>query len=147
MQNLFPIVKTVNVLDKLPDCVQPEAEKPLKNIYLADTKANAQKAYQKFPDTYGKKYPKATECLEKDHDDLLRFYDFPAEHWVRIRTTDQIESIFATVRLRHKSTKGNGSGDATLAMMFKLCRETEKLWRRIKGFEKLKLVQVRKGIR
>ncbi len=133
--------KTGNVLDKLPDCVQPEAEKPLKNIYLADTKANAQKAYQKFPDTYGKKYPKATECLEKDYDDLFRFYDFPAEHWVHIRTTNPIESTFATVRLRHKSTKGNGSGAATLAMVFKLCKEAEKHWRRIKGFEKLKLVQ------
>lgn len=132
--------KTGNVLDKMPDCVQPEANKALKNIYLADTKANAQKVYQKFLDTYRKKN-KATECLEKDYDDLFRFYDFPAEHWVHIRTTNPIESTFATVRLRHKSTKGNGSGTATVAMVFKLCKEAEKHCRRIKGFEKLKLVQ------
>ncbi len=133
--------KAGNVLDKLPECMQPEARKKLRNIFLSDTKENAEKAFLNFTETYGAKYPKAAACLEKDHDDLLRFYDFPAEHWLHIRTTNPIESTFATVRLRHRSTKGNGSGTATVTMVFKLCREAEKKWRKINGVEKLKLVR------
>jgi transposase-like protein len=132
--------KMGNVLDKMPECVQTGAKKSLQNIFLADTKENAQKAYNLFIETYELKYPKAAECLAKDYDDLFRFYDFPAEHWVHIRTSNPIESMFATVRLRHRSTKGNGSATATLAMVFKLCQEAEKNWRRLKGFEKLRLV-------
>lgn len=141
--------KMGNVLDiqrkqvriAVPDCVQSAAKKKLQDIFLADTKQHAQDAYQHFIDTYELKYPKATECLAKDYDDLFRFYDYPAEHWVHIRTSNPIESMFATVRLRHRSTKGNGSADATLTMVFKLCKEAEKNWRRLKGFEKLQLVK------
>ena len=133
--------KMGNVLDKMPDCVQSAAKKKLQDIFLADTKQHAQDAYKHFIDTYELKYPKATECLSKDYDDLFRFYDYPAEHWVHIRTSNPIESMFATVRLRHRSTKGIGSADATLAMVFKLCKEAEKNWRRLKGFEKLQLVK------
>lgn len=141
--------KMGNVLDiqrkqvriAVPDCVQSAAKKKLQDIFLADTKQHAQDAYQHFIDTYELKYPKATECLSKDYDDLFRFYDYPAEHWVHIRTSNPIESMFATVRLRHRSTKGNGSADATLAMVFNLCKEAEKNWRRLKGFEKLQLVK------
>lgn len=133
--------KMGNVLDKMPDCVQSAAKKKLQDIFLADTKQHAQDAYKHFIDTYELKYPKATECLSKDYDDLFRFYDYPAEHWVHIRTSNPIESMFATVRLRHRSTKGNGSADATLTMVFKLCKEAEKNWRRLKGFEKLQLVK------
>lgn len=141
--------KMGNVLDiqrkqvriAVPDCVQSAAKKKLQDIFLADTKQHAQDAYQHFIDTYELKYPKATECLAKDYDDLFRFYDYPAEHWVHIRTSNPIESMFATVRLRHRSTKGNGSSDATLTMVFKLCKEAEKNWRRLKGFEKLQLVK------
>lgn len=141
--------KMGNVLDiqrkqvriAVPDCVQSAAKKKLQDIFLADTKQHAQDAFQHFIDTYELKYPKATECLAKDYDDLFRFYDYPAEHWVHIRTSNPIESMFATVRLRHRSTKGNGSSDATLTMVFKLCKEAEKNWRRLKGFEKLQLVK------
>jgi len=133
--------KMGNVLDKMPDCVQSAAKKKLQDIFLADTKQHAQDAYKHFIDTYELKYPKATECLSKDYDDLFRFYDYPAEHWVHIRTSNPIESMFATVRLRHRSTKGNGSADATLTKVFKLCKEAEKNWRRLKGFEKLQLVK------
>ena len=133
--------KMGNVLDKMPDCVQSAAKKKLQDIFLADTKQHAQDAYKHFIDTYELKYPKATECLSQDYDDLFRFYDYPAEHWVHIRTSNPIESMFATVRLRHRSTKGNGSADATLTMVFKLCKEAEKNWRRLKGFEKLQLVK------
>ena len=141
--------KMGNVLDiqrkqvriAVPDCVQSAAKKKLQDIFLADTKQHAQEAYQHFIETYELKYPKTTECLSKDYDDLFRFYDYPAEHWVHIRTSNPIESMFATVRLRHRSTKGNGSADATLTKVFKLCKEAEKNWRRLKGFEKLQLVK------
>jgi putative transposase len=132
--------KMGNVLDKLPDCVQTKAKKMLQNMFLADTRENALKAYGLFIEAFEHKYPKAAECLSKDKEDLFRFYDFPAEHWVHIRTSNPIESTFATGRLRHRSTKGNGTGKATLAMVFKLCQEAEKRWRRLKGFELLKLV-------
>lgn len=108
---------------------------------MADTRENALKAYDKFIETFGAKYERAVENLKKGKDDLFRFYDYPAEHWVHIRTSNPIESMFATVRLRHRSTKGNGSADATLTMVFKLCKEAEKNWRRLKGFEKLQLVK------
>src|SRR5258708_21573369 len=90
----------------------------LHEIYLAETKAEAEKAFDLFVRTYEAKYPKATECLSKDRDVLLAFYDFPAEHRLHIRTTDPIESVFATVRLRHDKTKGNASRSACLTMVF-----------------------------
>ena len=124
----------------MPKCVQKKATQMIRDMHMADTRENALKAYDKFIQTFAVKYEKAVENLKKDKDDLFRFYDYPAEHWIHIRTTNPIESTFATIRLRHKSTKGNGTAKATEAMAFKLCRQAEKSWRRLKGFEKLDLV-------
>ena len=123
--------KMGNVLNYMPKCVQNRAKKALQEIWMADTKENAGKAFDAFLETYGAKYPKATECLKKDRDVLLSFYDFPAEHWTHVRTTNPIESTFATVRLRHRKTKGNGSRQACLIMVFKLVQAAEKRWRRL----------------
>lgn len=132
--------KTANILDKMPKCVQKKATQMIRDMHMADTRENALKAYDKFIQTFAVKYEKAVENLKKDKNDLFRFYDYPAEHWIHIRTTNPIESTFATIRLRHKSTKGNGTAKATEAMAFKLCQQAEKSWRRLKGFEKLDLV-------
>jgi putative transposase len=112
--------KTANVLDKLPKRLQPQAKAKLNDIWQADTRAHASEALDSFLATYEAKFPKATECLAKDRDVLLAYYDFPAEHWIHLRTTNPIESTFATVRWRHRRTKGNGSRRACLAMVFKL---------------------------
>jgi transposase-like protein len=125
--------KTANVLDKLPKRLQPEAKEKLHAIWMAETRADAGKAFDLFIATYQAKYPKASECLTKDRDVLLAFYDFPAEHWIHLRTTNPIESVFATVRLRHRRTKGNGSRTACLAMVFKLMQSAEKRWRLLNG--------------
>ncbi len=125
--------KTVNILDKLPKGVQPRAKAALHEIDGAETKAEAEKAFELFVKTYQAKYPKATECLEKDKEVLLAFYDFPAEHWVHIRTTNPIESVFSTVRLRHDKTKGSGSRVACLTMVFKLMESASKGWRSLNG--------------
>src|SRR5512143_137940 len=101
-------------LDKLPKGSQAKGKGMLHEIYLAETKAGAEKAFDLFVKTYEAKYPKATECLVKDRDVLLAFCDFPAEHWVHIRTTNPIESVFSTVRRRHDKTTGNGSRAACL---------------------------------
>ena len=132
--------KTANILDKMPKCVQKKATQMIRDMHMADTRENALKAYDKFIQTFAVTYEKAVENLKKDKDDLFRFYDYPAEHWIHIRTTNPIESTFATIRLRHKSTKGNGTAKATEAMAFKLCQQAEKNWRRLKGFDKLDLV-------
>lgn len=126
--------KTANVLDKMPKRVQPGAKKMIQEIYLADTKKNAMKAFEEFIRIHEDKYPKAVDCLKKDQDALFSFYDFPAAHWIHIRTTNPIESTFATVRHRHRQTKGCGSREATLSMVFKLGLEAEKRWRKIKGY-------------
>ena len=125
--------KTANILDKMPRCVQVHAKTRIHEMYMADTKANALKAYDEFLSLYGAKYPRACECLSKDKEDLFTFYDFPAEHWIHIRTTNPIESTFATVRLRTKRTKGCGSRTATLMMVYKLVEQAEKHWRRMNG--------------
>ena len=125
--------KMANVLDKLPKGGQPKAKTALHEIYGAATKAEAEKAFDLFVKTYQAKYPKATECLEKDKGVLLAFYDFPAEHWVHIRTTNPIESVFSTVRLRHDKTKGSGSRVACLTMVFKLMESASKGWRSLNG--------------
>jgi transposase-like protein len=125
--------KTANVLDKLPKRLQPEAKEKIHQIWMAPTKADADKAFDLFVATYEAKYPKATECLSKDRDVLLTFYDFPAEHWIHLRTTNPIESTFATVRLRHRRTKGNGSRLACLTMVFKLMQSASKRWRLLNG--------------
>jgi transposase-like protein len=136
--------KTANVLDKLPKGSQPKAKRMLHEIYLAETKAAAGKAFDLFVKTYEAKYPKATECLAKDRDVLLAFYDFPAEHWVHIRTTNPIESVFSTVRLRHDKTKGSGSRVACLTMVYKLMESASKGWRSLNGSPLL--AEVVKGV-
>src|SRR5512135_3360274 len=125
--------KAANVLDQLPQGSQPKAKRMLHKIYLAETRASAEKAFDLFVKTYEAKYPKAAECLAKDRDVLLAFYDFPAEHWVHIRTTNPIESVFSTVRLRHDRTKRNGSRSACLTMVFKLMESASKGWRSLNG--------------
>jgi putative transposase len=125
--------KTANVLNKLPKSVQAKAKAMLHEIWQAETQADAEKAFDAFVATFEAKYPKASVCLAKDRDVLLTFYDFPAEHWVHLRTTNPIESTFATVRLRHRRTKGSGSRTACLTMVFKLARAAEKRWRRLNG--------------
>lgn len=126
--------KTANVLDKLPKRVQPDAKGLIHEMYMAATRKQAWAAYQEFCQRYEGKFPKAVACLKKDEGDLFAFYDFPAEHWVHIRTTNPIESTFATIRHRHRQTKGCGSRTATLSMAYKLAREAEKHWRRITGY-------------
>jgi transposase-like protein len=129
--------KTANVLDKLPKSLQDRAKELLHDIYLAPAHQDALKAYDRFLTDYQLKYPKACECLEKDKDTLFSFYQFPAEHWPHLRTTNPIESTFATVRLRTQRTKGCGSRLATLTMVYKLGLEAQKSWRRLNGAEKL----------
>jgi len=125
--------KTVNVLDKLPRGQQVSAKSMLHEIWMAATKAEALKAMDKFAATYQAKYPKAVECLLKDKEELLAFYDFPAEHWQHLRTSNPIESTFATVRLRTSKTKGAGSRTACLAMAFKLVESAQNHWRKLNG--------------
>lgn len=125
--------KTANVLDKLPKGVQPKAKRMLHEIYLAPSRAEADKAFDLFLRTYEAKYPKATECLAKDRKELLTFYDFPAEHWRHLRSTNPIESVFATVRLRTEKTKGSGTREACLTMVFKLMESAAKGWRALNG--------------
>ena len=129
--------KTGNVLNKLPKAVQPKAKAALHDIWMAETREGAHRAFNGMLDRFSSKYPKAMECLDKDRDELLAFYDFPAEHWVHIRTTNPIESAFSTVRLRTKRTRGCGSRDTTLAMVYKLLQSAQKRWKRIKGFRLL----------
>jgi transposase-like protein len=129
--------KTANVLDKLPKRLQPEAKNKLHQIWMAETRAEAEKAFDLFVQTYQAKYPKATECLAKDRAVLLTFYGFPAEHWIHLRTTNPIESTFATVRHRHRRTKGNGSRLACLTMVFKLMQSASKKWRLLNGCQLL----------
>ena len=125
--------KTANVLDKMAKRVQPPAKEKLHEIWMAPTRVDAEKAFDNFVAIYEPKYPQAVECLQKDRDVLLAFYDFPAEHWIHLRTTNPIESTFATVRLRHRRTKGNGSRGACLAMVFKLCESAARHWRLLNG--------------
>jgi hypothetical protein len=136
--------KTANVLDKMPKKVQPSAKQLLHEMYLAETKTDALSAFDEFVHRYGAKFPKAVKCLAKDKAVLFAFYDFPAEHWQHIRSTNPIESTFATVRHRQRQTKGCGSRAATLAMVFKLAREAEKRWRRIDGYQLI--VKLLKGV-
>jgi transposase-like protein len=133
--------KTANVLDKMPKSVQGRAKTMIHDIYLAETKETALKAYQLFITTYEDKYPKAVACLKKDEEAMFAFYDFPAAHWKHIRSTNVIESVFATVRLRTAKTKGCGTRMATLTMVFKLIQEAQKTWRKIVRWNQLRLVQ------
>ena len=132
--------KTVNILDKMPKSIQAKAKSMIHEMYVAATKEDALKAYDHFIQSFEPKYPKAVECLKKDKEDLFTFYDFPATHWIHIRTTNPIESTFATVRLRTTKTKGCGSREATLSMVFKLTMEASKTWKRLKGHQLIMLV-------
>ena len=125
--------KTANVLDKLPKSVQVGAKTLIHEMYMSPTKAEGLKMFDRFLSLYEAKYCKACTCLTKSKEQLFTFYDFPAEHWQHIRTTNPIESMFASIRHRSRQTKGCGSRKATLSMVFKLAMEAEKKWRRLRG--------------
>ena len=125
--------KSGNVIDKLPKRLQAGAKEKLHDVWMADTREEANNAFDLFIETYQAKYPKAAECLQKDREELLAFYDFPAEHWIHLRTTNPIESVFSTVKHRQKKTRGNGSRVACLAMVFKLTQSASKKWRALNG--------------
>ena len=127
--------KTANVLNYLPKSAQPKAKAALHEIWMAESKAQARVAVAQFAATFGAKYPKAVECLVKDREAMLAFYEFPAEHWIHLRTSNAIESTFATVRHRTTRTKGCLTRDGMLAMIFKLGMGAEKNWRRLRGFQ------------
>lgn len=129
--------KTANVLNALPKSVQAKAKSALHEIWQAPTREDAQRAFDRFIEIYGPKYPKAAQCLEKDRDSLLTFYDFPAEHWVHLRTTNPVESTFGTIRHRTDQAKGCVTRNTMLAMIYKLGMCAEKRWRRIRGFNHL----------
>ena len=129
--------KTMNVLNCLPKSSQPKAKQSLHDIWQAGTRVDAEKAFDLFIRTYEPKYPKATLCLQKDREELMAFYNFPAQHWQSIRTSNPIESTFGTIRHRTKRSKGGLSRDGMLHMMFKLGQCAEKRWRRLRGFDYL----------
>ncbi len=137
--------KTANVLNRLPKSVQKKAKGHLTQIYTAETKKQAESALLFFIKAYQQKYPKAAEILVKDREELLAFYDFPAEHWIHLRSTNPIESTFATVRLRTAKTRGCLSRETALAMAFRLCKEAQKKWRKLNAPHLLQLVK--KGIK
>jgi transposase-like protein len=137
--------KTANVLNKLPKGLQAKAKANLNEISMAESRAAAEQAFDHFLLSYEAKYPKATECLAKDREHLLTFYDFPAEHWQHIRTTNPIESTFSTVRLRTTKTRGCVSRAGMLAMVFKLTKTAEQNWRLLKGHTLL--AQVVQGVK
>jgi putative transposase len=129
--------KTANILNSLPKSSQPKAKEAIHQIWQAETKINAEKAFELFIETYQDKYPKATLSLQKDREELLAFYDFPAKHWQSIRTSNPIESTFGTIRHRTKRAKGCLNRDGMLHMMFKLGQCAEKNWRKLRGFDYL----------
>ena len=129
--------KTANVLNKLPKSRQRNAKRDLHEIWMAESRARAERAMDTFAAKYEVKYSAAVTCLEKDREALLAFHDFPAEHWQHIRTTNPIESVFATVRHRTVRSKGCLSHRTALAMVFKLVMAASKTWRRLNGYEKL----------
>ncbi len=129
--------KTANVLNKLPKSQQSKAKRALQEIWMAETKKDALIAFDAFAEIWSVKYKKAVECLTKDRDALLAFYDFPAEHWKHLRTTNPIESTFAFVRHRTVRSKGCLSNRTALAMIFKLAEAAENSWRRLDGHNQL----------
>lgn len=153
LEEMFPstrqqrcwVHKTANVLDKMAKSAQSNAKALIHEMYMAPTKEKGLKAFSCFLDQYEAKYPKACECLRKDKDQLFTFYDFPAEHWQHIRTTNPIESTFATIRHRTRQTKGCGSRIATLTMVFKLALSAQRHWRKLRGYQLIE--KVIKGIR
>jgi transposase-like protein len=137
--------KTANVLNKLPKSLQAKAKAQLHQIWQADTKDEAQRRFNYFVHGYEAKYPKAVQCLQKDRDVLLTFYDFPAEHWRHIRTTNPIESTFATVRLRTDKVRSCFSAKTVMTMAFKLCQCAQKRWIRL--YRPERLAEVIKGVK
>ncbi|MCB9228488.1 MAG: IS256 family transposase [Deltaproteobacteria bacterium] len=145
LEEIFPsskqqacwVHKTANILDKMPKTKQPEAKKMIHEIYMAENKKDAEKALTKFQSVFEDKYPKAVKSLLRGKHRLLSFYDFPGVHWQHIRTTNPIESTFATVRLQTKRTKGCGYVNATVHMVFKLIKSAEKRWRKLRGYKLL----------
>jgi transposase-like protein len=137
--------KVANVLNKLPKSLQGIAKSKLHEIWHADSKDEAVRLFDDFIQVYEAKYPKATQCLEKDRDALLTFYDFPAEHWRHICTTNPIESTFATVRLRTVKVRGCFSANTVITMAFKLCQCAEQRWIRLHCPERL--AQVIEGVK
>jgi putative transposase len=129
--------KTANVLNKLPKSLQAKAKRALQDIWMAETRQDAEAAFDGFIECYGLKYEKAVECLSDDRVPLLAFYDFPAEHWKHLRTTNPIESTFATVRHRTIRSRGCLSNKTALAMIFKLAQAAEKSWHRLRGYDQL----------
>ena len=132
--------KTANILSALPKSVQSKVKAALHEIWMAQARDEAYKTFDRALPRFGAKYPGAMEKLRKDRKELLAFYDFPAEHWVHIRTANPIESTFATVRLRTKRARNYGSRETILAMVYKLLESVQKHWKRIKGFNLLTLV-------
>ncbi|MEN5315659.1 IS256 family transposase [Pseudomonas koreensis] len=132
--------KTANVLAALPKSVHPKGKDALHEIWMSETRDEAHTAFDRILVRFEAKYPKAMQKLKKDREELLAFYDFPAEHWVHIRTTNPIESTFSTVRLRTKRARNRGSRETTLAMVYKLLGTAQKKWKRLKGFALLTLV-------
>jgi putative transposase len=143
--------KTANVLNKLPKHLQAKAKSDLHQIWMAATREQAHAAFATFQESYAPKYPKATECLAKDKGSLLSFYDFPAEHWHHIRTSNPIESTFASVRLRTAKTRGCGSRTSILSMVFKLTISAQQRWLKLRGAELITEViqgiQFKNGVR
>ena len=129
------------MLDKLPKRLQPKAKAALHEVLYADTREDAEEALASSVTKYEAKHPKAVESLRRDEEHLLTFFDFPAEHWKHLRTSNVVESPFATVRLRQRVTKGPGSRSKGLAMAFKLLEMAQKRWRRLNGAELLPLVR------
>jgi transposase-like protein len=125
--------KTANVMGKLPKTAQPKVKAALQEIWRSGTRKEAEAALDRAVERFGVKHPKAMDCLTKDREELLAYYDFPAEHWPHIRTTNPIESTFSTVRLRSDKMRSCGSRETTLTMMFKLLETAKKGWRRIKS--------------
>lgn len=132
--------KTRNILDKIPRSMRPQAKDNIHAMYMAPSKKEALKGYNKFKKLYEDKYPKAIECLEASKDQLFTFYDYPAVHWTHIRTTNPIESTFATVRLRTYKTRSCGNRKTTFTMVFKLALESQKRWKKLKGYKMIPLI-------
>ncbi len=129
--------KTANVLDKLPKRLQSQAKSMIHDIWMADTRKSAEQALERFCSTFEAKYPKAADCLSRDRDALLTFYDFPAAHWQHLRTTNPIESTFATIRLRTVKTRNCLSVKTALSLVHQLAMSAQKRWRRLRGFGQL----------
>jgi len=132
--------KTANILDKMPKSAQPQAKTLIHDMYRAETEKQARVSYKAFIERYQAAYPKAVACLTKDEDKLFTFYHFPAEHWQHIRSTNVIESTFATVRLRTHKTRGQGTLNLTLAMVFKLAERASMRWRKLRGYKLIQMV-------